>query len=84
MRNHLLQIAVATLLVCSRVGRAEDLCKQPSPEVLAEAAGVTLPPLPWHVANVWWDFEGPVEHFTSLEVDVTIDRDVPSDYNLYI
>ena len=84
MRNHLLQIAVATLLVCSRVGRAEDLCQQPSPEVLAEAAGVKLPPLPWHVANVWWDFEGPVEHFTSLEVDVTIDRDVPSDYNLYI
>ncbi|MFM2168438.1 MAG: hypothetical protein RIS79_2809 [Verrucomicrobiota bacterium] len=63
---------------------AEDLCQQPSPEEMAKAAGVTLPPLPWHVANVWWDFEKPVEHFTSLEVDVTIDHDVPSDYNLYI
>lgn len=63
---------------------AEDLCQQPSPGEMAKAAGVTLPPLPWHVANVWWDFEKPVEHFTSLEVDVTIDRDVPSDYNLYI
>ena len=51
---------------------------------MAKNAGVKLPQLPWHAANVWWDFGGPVEHFTSLEVDVTIDRDVPEDYNLYI
>lgn len=51
---------------------------------MAKAVGVKLPPLPWHVANIWWDFERPVEHFTSLEVDVTIDRDVPEEYNLYI
>lgn len=70
-------------LVCAVVS-AEDLCKQPTAEEMAQAAGVKLPPLPWHVANIWWDFEKPVEHFTSLEVDVTIDRDVPSDYNLYI
>ena len=63
---------------------AEDLCKQPSPEEMAKAAGVTLPGSPWHVANIWWEFEKPVEHFTSLEMDITIDRDVPSDYNLYI
>lgn len=63
---------------------AEDLCKQPSPEDMAKAAGVTLPKSPWHVVNIWWDFEKPVEHFTSLEMDVTIDRDVPSDYNLYV
>lgn len=71
-----------SLLVCAI--HAEDLCKQPSPEEMAKAAGVTLPPLPWHVANVWWDFEKPVEHFASLEMDITIDRDVPSEYNLYI
>jgi hypothetical protein len=63
---------------------AEDLCKQPSPEDMAKAAGVTLPKSPWHVVNIWWDFEKPIEHFTSLEMDVTIDRDVPSDYNLYV
>lgn len=62
----------------------DDPCKQPSPEEMAKAAGVNLPGLPWHVANIWWDFEKPVEHFTSLEIDVTIDRDVSSDYNLYI
>jgi hypothetical protein len=63
---------------------AEDRCAQPTPEAMAEAAGVTLPKLPWHVANIWWNFEKPVEKFTSLEVDITIDRDVPSTYNLYI
>ena len=63
---------------------ADDSCVQPSPEEMAKAAGVTLPKSPWHVANIWWDFEKPVEHFTSLEMDVTIDRDVPPTYNLYI
>ena len=63
---------------------AEDLCAQPSPEAMAKAAGVALPKSPWHVANIWWDFTQPVEHFTSLEMDVTIDHDVPSTYNLYI
>ncbi len=71
------------LLLCSAL-HAEDPCAQPPPEEMAKSAGVTLPKLPWHVANVWWDFEKPVEHFTSLEMDVTIDRDVPSTYNLYI
>ena len=63
---------------------AEDLCKQPTSEDMAKEVGVKLPNRPWHVANIWWNFEKPVEHFTSLEIDVTIDRDVSSDYNLYI
>lgn len=75
--------ALCLLPFCSLV-RTGDLCAQPTPEAMAEAAGVKLPRLPWHVANIWWNFEKPVEHFTSLEIDITIDRDVPSDYNLYI
>ncbi len=61
-----------------------DACAQPSPKEMAKAAGVKLPPSPWHVVNLWWDFEKPIAHFESLSVDVTIDRDVPSTYNLYI
>jgi hypothetical protein len=63
---------------------AEDACAQPTPEAMAEAAGVTLPKLPWHVANIWWNYDKPVEKFSSLKVDITIDRDVPDTYNLYI
>lgn len=49
------------------------------------AAGArTLPRLPWHVADIWWDFAEPTPHFESLEVDVTIDHDVPASVNLYI
>jgi hypothetical protein len=59
-------------------------CVQPSPEEMAKEAGVELPHLPWHVANVWWDLAKPTDHFESLEIDVTIDRDVPDSYNLYI
>ena len=77
-------ISTLCLLSLGGLTRAEDLCAQPTPEAMAEAAGVTLPKLPWHVANLWWNFDKPVEKFTSLEIDITIDRDVPSDYNLYI
>jgi len=66
------------------VSEADDSCVQPTPEAMAQAAGVTLPPRPWHVANIWWDFKNPVEHFTSLEINVTIDRDIPDAYNLYV
>ncbi|MCU0782331.1 MAG: arylsulfatase [Akkermansiaceae bacterium] len=59
-------------------------CEQPSPADMAKAAGVELPRSPWHVANIWWDFEKEIPNFESLEVDVTIDRDVPETYNLYI
>ena len=83
MQRHL--TATLALFALAGVSNAtEDLCAQPSPADMAKAAGVTLPKSPWHVANIWWDFNNPVEHFTSLEVDVTIDRDVPSTYTLYV
>lgn len=71
-------------LCASLVAAPVDECAQPSPEEMAKAVGVTLPKRPWHLVNIWWDFEKPTEHFESLAVDVTIDRDVPPTYNLYI
>jgi len=59
-------------------------CSQPSPEAMAKAADIELPHRPWHVANIWWEFQKPFDHFESLEMDVTIDRDVPDTYNLYV
>ena len=58
--------------------------EQPSPEKMASELGVKLPPRPWHLADVWWKFEKPVENFESLDVEVSIDRDVPDTYNLYV
>jgi len=43
-----------------------------------------LPPPPWHLADLWWAFENPTTNFQTLEVDVTIDRDVPDTVNLYV
>ena len=63
---------------------ANDPCAQPSPAAMAKAVGVTLPPQPWHVADIWWDLQKPIKHFASLEMDVTIDRDVPPTCNLYV
>ena len=58
--------------------------KQDTPEAMASKLGMRLPPRPWHLANVWWEFEKPTEKFERLEVEVTIDRDVPDSYNLYV
>ncbi len=63
---------------------AETSCVQPPPAEMAEAAGIKPPRLPWHVANIWWNFEQDIPDFESLEVDVTIDRDIPETHNLYI
>lgn len=51
---------------------------------LLGTAAAAPAPLPWHLADITWEFARPVEHFTSLEIDITIDRDIPADYNLYI
>lgn len=83
MKNRLIS-TLALLTMTGVLFAQEDLCKQPSPEDMAKDAGVTLPKSPWHVANIWWEFEKPVEHFISLEMDITIDRDVPDTYNLYV
>jgi hypothetical protein len=76
-------LALLVLLLLP-VATDTDPCEQDAPEKMAKQLGIRLPPRPWHLANIWWDFEGPVPHFNSLEVDVTIDRDVPESYNLYI
>jgi hypothetical protein len=80
----LLAVTMTAVLAHATDPIPNDPCAQPSPEEMARAAGVILPKLPWHVVNIWWDFEKPTEHFESLAVDVTIDRDVPATYNLYI
>lgn len=58
--------------------------KQPSPETMARQAGVKLPSLPWHLADFWWRFEEPIKDFRRLDVEITIDREIPDTYNLYI
>ena len=68
------------LFTCAQELSTEQL----SPEEMAKAAGVTLPRLPWHLADIWWDFEGPIENFDSFSMEISIDRDVPSTCNLYI
>ena len=82
-----MRLVIATMMLLATLNTlalADDPCAQPSPEAMAEELGVKLPRRPWHVANIWWNFAGPVEKFTSLEMDVAIDRDVPETYNLYI
>jgi hypothetical protein len=89
MRNlHACQLllSVMLLLLTGTIASAEspDPCAQASPEEMAKAANVPLPSLPWHLADIWWNFSKPIEHFRLLEIEVSIDRDVPSTYNLYI
>lgn len=63
---------------------AELSPEQPSPQEMAKKLGIQLPRSPWHLVDIWWNFDKPTPDFKSLEVDVTIDRDIPDTYNLYI
>jgi hypothetical protein len=50
----------------------------------AQAKGIELPPLPWHMAVIYWQFRDAVPDFHRLDIDISIDRDIPETYNLYI
>ena len=58
--------------------------EQDSPQAMARELGIKLPRRPWHLVNLWWTFDKPTTNFKRLDVDVTIDRDIPETYNLYI
>lgn len=58
--------------------------RQESPEKMAAKLKIKLPKRPWHMVNIWWMFAKAETKFKSLSIDVTIDRDIPSSYNLYI
>lgn len=77
-------ITLLSLLATTSLHAEEDLCAQPSPQEMAEKAGVQLPRSPWHVANIFWTLEEEVKGFESFSQTITIDRDVPDTYNLYI
>ena len=78
------------LILCLPIGSllgapTEQLSpKQPSPEEMAAKLGIRLPPRPWHMVDVWYGFKEPVANFEKLEVEVTIDRNLPDSYNLYV
>jgi hypothetical protein len=85
MTPRFLLIQLVTMTALAGPLAAEELSPvQPSPDEMAKEAGITLPPRPWHLADLWWDLAEPTANFESLSIDVTIDRDVPSDYNLYV
>jgi hypothetical protein len=64
---------------------AEELStEQPAPETMAAEAGIQLPKRPWHMVDLYWEFEKSTTNFESLSVDVEIDRDIPSTCNLYV
>ncbi len=69
----------------SQPGSDKPVASQPATQSAdAIAAAQKLTPLPWHVADIWWHFKDATPHFESLDMDVTIDRDVPSTVNLYV
>lgn len=50
----------------------------------ADKKGVTLPPSPWHLMDIWWYFQYSTKDFQRLDIDIHIDKNVPDDVNLYI
>ena len=74
----------ALLLTAVSASATKFSTEQPSPQAMAEELGIRLPRLPWHLVDLWWQFEEETHDFEKLEVDVTIDRNVSADYNLYV
>lgn len=73
------------LAACSHGPAGADPAASPQPrfqEGPIDAA--KLPRLPWHMANLWWDF-APTEDFESLDIDIRVKGEAdPAKLNLYI
>ncbi|MDR2385770.1 MAG: hypothetical protein LBD80_08975 [Tannerella sp.] len=50
----------------------------------AKTKNIQLPNLPWHMMCIYWNFKYPIPDFKRLDIDITIDRNIPDTYNLYI
>ena len=77
-------LGVLAMTMGLAIAAEEISTAQPSPEEMAQKAGVKLPPLPWHMTDIWWQLETTTPGFERLDIDVTIDRDISDAYNLYI
>lgn len=78
-------VLLALMMPFLHDARAASLStEQPSPEEMSRELGIELPRLPWHLVDIWWQFDAPITAFESLSMEVTIDRDIPDTYNLYI
>lgn len=51
---------------------------------LAELRNIRLPSTPWHLMVLSWKFADTISDFRRIYMDITIDRDVSTDYFLYI
>ncbi len=51
---------------------------------LAELKNITFPSIPWHLMVLSWDYADSIPDFQRIDMDITIDRDVSTDYFLYI
>ena len=51
---------------------------------LAELRNIVLPPTPWHLMVLSWNFADTIRDFRRIDMDITINRDIPTDYLLYI
>lgn len=51
---------------------------------LAELKNIALPSIPWHLMVLTWSFADTIADFQRIDMDITIDRDVTTDYLLYI
>ncbi|MDR0422210.1 MAG: hypothetical protein LBH72_04265 [Proteiniphilum sp.] len=51
---------------------------------LAELRNITLPNTPWHLMALTWNFADTIMDFQRVDMDIIIERDVSTDYLLYI
>lgn len=86
IRFTLLLSLLLPLVTASSARAQEATTSEPAEPAPAAQPAAELPGLPWHLANIWWNFEDSpsFRDFQSLEIEVSIDRDLPENLNLYI
>lgn len=65
---------------------AQDHSKKDGMDIyqLAKSRSITLPSLPWHLMQIKWTYADSIIDFHRIDMDIKIDRDIPTSYYLYI
>jgi hypothetical protein len=84
MKTKLFFILFFAAIFSLQTSLAQEKGNVPNVIEIAKMKNIELPNTPWHMMVIHWQFKDSIPDFRRLDIDINIDRDISSAYNLYI
>lgn len=81
---HCYLILFATFISLQSIAQSQNKTDVLDIYQLAQSKSITLPSLPWHLMQIKWTYADSIIDFQRIDMDIKVDRDIPTSYYLYI